>query len=250
MVVEQQRTAIVTGAARRVGRALAAMLAENGWTVLAHVRAESDDIPPGTIKVAADLEDASAAARIFDAAAALPPVALLVNNAARFAWDGPGKLDRDEFRRHLAINALAPATLIEELARRRQGGGDACVVNMLDSKLSAPNPDYLSYTVSKAALSALTDLYARALAPRGIRVNAVAPALMLRSNGQTEENFRAMHANNPLGRGIEPGHVAEAVLYLADAGAVTGQTLVVDGGQRFMALERDVQFLEAGGGKA
>ena len=104
--------------------------------------------------------------------------------------------------------------------------------------------------MSKAALSALTDLYARALAPRGIRVNAVAPALMLRSNGQTEENFRAMHANNPLGRGIEPGHVAEAVLYLADAVAVTGQTLVVDGGQRFMALERDVQFLEAGSGKA
>ena len=250
MAVDHQRTAIVTGAARRVGRALAARLVEDGWTVVAHVRAESDDGPPGSITVAADLEDEHAAARIFDAAAALPPVALLVNNAARFAWDGPGEFDREEFRRHLAINALAPATLIEELARRHRAGADACVVNLLDSKLAAPNADYLSYTVSKAALSALTDLYARAFATRGIRVNAVAPALLLRSNGQTEENFRAMHANNPLGRGIEPGHVAEAVIYLANAVSVTGQTILVDGGQRFMALERDVQFLEPGGGKA
>lgn len=250
MAVEQQRTAIVTGAARRVGRALAAMLAENGWTVLAHVRSESDDAPPGTVKVAADLEDADGAARIFDAAKALPPVGLLVNNAARFAWDGPGDLDREEFRRHLATNALAPATLIEELARRHRDGSDACVVNLLDSKLATPNPDYLSYTVSKAALSALTDLYARALASRGIRVNAVAPALMLRSSGQDEENFRAMHANNPLGRGVEPKHVAEAVIYLANAVTVTGQTMLLDSGQRFMALERDVQFIEVGSGKA
>lgn len=246
MAVDHQRTAIVTGAARRVGRALAAILVEKGWTVLAHVRAESDDGPPGTIKVTADLDDAGAAARIFDAAATLPPVELLVNNAARFGWDAPGELDREEFRRHLATNALAPALLIEELARRHPPGGNACVVNLLDSKLAASNADYLSYTVSKAALLALTDLYARALAPRGIRVNAVAPSLMLRSSGQTEENFRAMHANNPLGRGVEPRHVAEAINYLANATTVTGQTIVVDGGQRFMALERDVQFIDSG----
>ena len=245
MAAPDQRTAIVTGAARRVGRVIAEALVDKGWTVVAHVRAEIDEVPSGAIKVAADLEDPTAAAAIFDAAPG--PVALLVNNAARFAWDGPGELDRDEFARHLSTNALAPASLIEALAKRHRTGDDACVVNLLDSKLSAPNPDYLSYTVSKAALAALTELYARSLAPAGIRVNAVAPALMLRSRGQSEENYAAMHANNPLGWGVEPSDVVDAILYLERAKAVTGQTILVDGGQRFMALARDVQFLGSEG---
>ena len=239
-------TAIVTGAARRVGRAIAEGLLEAGWTVLAHVRKESDGVPAGAAKVAADLEDLGAAAAIFDAAGALPPVRLLVNNAARFAWDAAGSLDHQEFARHLAINARAPALLIEEFARRHDQGLDACVVNLLDSKLVAPNPDYLSYTVSKQALQQLTDLYARALASAGIRVNAVAPSLMLRSSGQSEENFEAMQAHNPLHRPVEPKDVIAAILYLAEAPTVTGQTIVIDGGQRFMALDRDVQFLGPG----
>lgn len=248
MAAANERTAIVTGAARRVGRAVAEALLTEGWTVIAHVRRDADDVPAGAVKVAADLEEPGAAAAIFDVARA--PVALLVNNAARFAWDGPGALDRTEFSRHLATNALAPASLIEEMARRHRPGTDACVINMLDSKLAAPNPDYLSYTVSKAALAAVTDLYARALAPARIRVNAIAPALILRSSGQSEENYAAMHANNPLGRGVVPGDVADAILYLANAKAVTGQVIVIDGGQRFMALDRDVQFLGAVAGEA
>jgi NAD(P)-dependent dehydrogenase (short-subunit alcohol dehydrogenase family) len=241
MAAPDQRTAIVTGAARRVGLALAEALVREGWTVVAHVRSNGDEAPAGAIKIAADLDDPGAAAAIFDAAPG--PVTLLVNNAARFAWDAPGALDRDEFARHLATNALAPASLIEEIARQHPRGSEACVVNLLDSKLAAPNPDYLSYTVSKAALAALTNLYARALAPVRIRVNAIAPALMMQSNGQTEENYATMHANNPLGRGVEPSDVVDAILYLERAKTVTGQTILVDGGQRFMALERDVQFL-------
>ena len=118
------------------------------------------------------------------------------------------------------------------------------MVNLLDSKLSAANPDYLSYTLSKAALAMLTELAARALAPRGLRVNGIAPALMLRSTGQSEKNFEVMHANNPLGRGVEPQDVVEAVRYLIRATAVTGQVITIDSGQRFMTLERDVQFLD------
>jgi NAD(P)-dependent dehydrogenase (short-subunit alcohol dehydrogenase family) len=124
-------------------------------------------------------------------------------------------------------------------------GGDALVVNLLDSKLSAPNPDYLSYTLSKHALAALTDLAARALAPRSIRVNGIAPGLMLRSAGQTEENYEAMHADNPLRRGVEPRDVVSALRYLIDAKAVTGEVVTIDSGHRFMALDRDVQFLGA-----
>ena len=248
MSVPLERTAIVTGAARRVGRAIAEALLAEGWRVVAHVRTGSDPVPQGAVKIAADLEDSSAPIAILDAANSLPPVRLLVNNAARFAWDGPGSIDPAEFKGHLAINALAPALLIEELSRRHRRGDDACVVNLLDSKVAAINPDYLSYTISKQALSTITDLYARALADQGVRVNAVAPALMLRSSGQSEENYRAMHANNPLGRAVEPSDVVDAIQYLAGARAVTGQTIVIDGGQRFMALERDVQFLTSGGG--
>lgn len=246
MAEQAKRTAIVTGAARRLGFEIARSLVAAGWTVLAHVRNEQDPVPEGANWVAADLEHPGAARAIFEAAATLPPVGLLVNNAARFAWDGPGVVDAKEFDRHLAVNARAPALLIDELARRHRPGAGAAIVNLLDSKLFAPNPDFFSYTVSKHALMSLTDLYARALAHKGIRVNAIAPALMLRSSGQSEENYRAMHANNPLRRGVEPGDVVDAILYLAGASAVTGQTIVIDGGQRFMALERDVQFLDPG----
>src|SRR5205085_11076721 len=139
----------------------------------------------------------------------------------------------------------APALLLERLARAHEEGRDALVVNLLDSKLAAPNPDYLSYTLSKQALAGLTELAARALASKGIRVNGIAPAVMLRSSGQSEENFVAMHAHNPLQRGVEPADVVQALKYLVDARCVTGEVLVIDSGQRFFSLERDVQFLAA-----
>jgi NAD(P)-dependent dehydrogenase (short-subunit alcohol dehydrogenase family) len=242
--MEEQRTAIVTGAGKRVGAAIAEALVADGWIVVAHVHHTDDCVPEGTSKVVADLADPTCADTIFEAANELPPVQLLVNNAARFAWDQFGEFDGVELAPHMAVNLRAPALLIEELARRHMTGEDALVVNLLDSKLSAPNPDYLSYTVSKQALAGLTELAARALAPRGIRVNGIAPGLMLRSSGQSEENFRAMHASNPLGRGVQPSDVVDAIRYLIGARCVTGQVLTIDSGQRFMALERDVQFLD------
>ena len=237
-----ERTAIVTGAGKRVGSEIARALLSDRWNVVAHVHHADDEVPEGAIKAVADLSDPVAADAIFAGAASLPPVRLLVNNAARFAWDGFGAFSSDEFDAHMAINVRAPALLIERFAREHQGG-DALIVNLLDSKLAAPNPDYLSYTVSKQALAGLTDLAARALAPRGIRVNGIAPGLMLRSSGQTEENFEAMHANNPLRRGVQPNDVIDAIRYFVNARSVTGQTLVIDSGQRFLGLDRDVQFL-------
>lgn len=237
-----ERTAIVTGAARRVGAEIAAALVADGWTVIAHVHRDDDGVPEGAVKVVADLEAKDCAETVFAAAQGLAPVRLLVNNAARFAWDGFGEFSPGAFDAHMAVNARAAALLIERLAIQDDGGG-ALVVNLLDSKLSAPNPDYLSYTLSKAALAALTELAARALAPRSIRVNGIAPALMLRSSGQSEENFNAMHENNPLRRGVLPQDVVGALRYLIEATAVTGQVITIDSGQRFMALERDVQFL-------
>jgi NAD(P)-dependent dehydrogenase (short-subunit alcohol dehydrogenase family) len=238
-----ERTAIVTGAGKRVGAAIAQALVADGWAVLAHVHHEQDLVPDGAARVVADLADERCADAIFEAAAAMPPVRLLVNNAARFAWDGFGDFSAGEFDAHMAINVRAPTLLIQRLAAVH-GGGDALVVNLLDAKLASPNPDYLSYSLSKDALAALTELAARALAPRSIRVNGIAPALMLRSSGQSEENFQAMHANNPLRRGVEPDDVIDALRYLIGATAVTGHVITIDSGQRFMALERDVQFLD------
>lgn len=242
-----QRTAIVTGAARRVGRRLAEALLADGWLVVAHVHDQADGVPEGAVRVVADLAQADCAARIFAAASA--PVSLLVNNAARFGGDSLDSPDADEFAAHMAVNARAPLLLISEMARRHEllrevGGGEALIVNMLDAKLVAPNPDFLSYTMSKYALAGLTEVAARALAGQGIRVNAIAPALMLPSGEQSAENFEAMHAANPLNIGVEVDDVVAALRYLVGARTVTGQTLILDGGQRFMALTRDVQFLE------
>ena len=236
-------TAIVTGAGKRVGAEIARSLLADGWAVIAHVHRAADAVPQGAVKAIADLSDHDCADAIFGAAAGLPPVRLLVNNAARFAWDDLESFRTDELTAHMAVNVQAPLLLARRFASEHANGEDGLIVNLLDSKLAAPNPDYLSYTLSKSALAAFTDLAARALAPRGIRVNGIAPGLMLRSSGQSEENFEAMHANNPLRRGVEPQDIADAIRYLAGARCVTGQTLAIDSGHRFMALDRDVQFL-------
>ena len=242
------RTAIVTGAGKRVGADIARALVADGWTVVAHVRSDGDPVPEGTVKAPADLADAGCAQAIFEPTRELPPVRLLVNNAARFERDGFGDFNAGEFEAHLNVNVRAPLLLTEAFAAAHDGERDGLIVNILDSKLAAPNPDFLSYTLSKQALAGLTELAARALAPRGIRVNGLAPSLMLRSTGQSEENFVAMQSANPLRRGVEPGDVVAALRYLIAAPAVTGQVLTIDGGQRFWSLERDVQFLSPSGG--
>jgi len=240
--MQEQRTAIVTGAGKRVGRQIASALMEDGWTVIAHVRSSGGDVPQGAVSVVADLEDEDCAERIFSAAAALPPVRLLVNNAARFTYDSAEAFDPKSFMSHMAVNARAPILLAQRFAQQH-GSGDALVVNILDSKLFALNADFLSYTLSKQALATATELLARAFAATGIRVNAIAPALMLQSPGQTEDNFKAMHGANPLQRGVDPQDLVSAVRYLIGATKVTGQSLVIDSGHRFLQLTRDVQFL-------
>ena len=240
MADQPTRTAIVTGASKRVGRAIAEALLDDGWAVVAHVHHDGDDVPDGAKAVVADLAEADCAARIF--AVTDGPIGLLVNCAARFAHDDLARFDGNEFDSHMAVNVRAPVLLTRAFAERASAEG-GLVVNLLDSKLSAPNPDFLSYTLSKMALAGLTELSARALAAKKIRVNAIAPALMLRSDGQDDANFEAMHRFNPLQRGVEPGDVIGALRYLIGATAVTGQTITIDGGQRFWALERDVQYL-------
>lgn len=244
MINGRDRTAIVTGAGKRVGAVIASALAGRGWSVISHVRRKGDEVPAGTAKVVADLASPECASTIFAAAESLPPVRLLVNNAARFVRDGFGEFSSAEFEAHMVVNLRAPLLLTEAFAAAHEDGEDGLVVNILDSKLASPNPDFLSYTLSKQGLAGFTVLAARHLAAKGIRVNGIAPALMLRSAGQSPENFSRMHEHNPLRRGVEPEHIVRAIDYFVATPTVTGEVLTIDAGQRFAALPRDVQFLE------
>lgn len=238
-----ERTAVVTGGGKRIGAHLVQALLDRGWIVIAHVRREEDEVAQGAIKAVAELSHADCADRIFAACADLPPIRLLVNNAARFGWDDLDEFSPEEFDAHMHVNVRAPVLLTRAFAAQHRGG-QGLIVNVLDSKLAAPNADFLSYTLSKQTLAGFTEIAARALASRGIRVNGIAPSLMLRSPGQSDENFRKMHTRNPLGTGVDPAHIIAALDFLVTSPAVTGEVMVIDGGQRFEPPSRDVQFLE------
>lgn len=235
------KVALVTGAARRIGRAIALGLARDGWAVAVHYRGSKADAAAvaGEIEAVggraailrADLTDAGEVAGLLPAAAAaLGPVTCLVNNASVFENDGIANLTRAGWDRHLETNLWAPLALIQAFARQLPEGAEGNVVNLLDQRVWNPTPYFLSYTVSKAALWTLTQTLALALAPR-IRVNAVGPGPTLPSARQTKAQFERQCALMPLRRGTTPEEIAEAVRYLIGARAVTGQMLALDGGQ-------------------
>ena len=243
------RTAIVTGGARRIGAELCRALAADGWHVLIHClksRGEAEQLA-GTIGnsrvVAADLADPGAAPAIMAALEGMPAARLLVNNASRFGYDSVDDFAAEEWDRHQAINLRAPALLAQAFARRLEGEG-GLIVNMLDAKLTHPNPDFFSYSIAKIGLGGLTELLARAYAARGIRVCGIAPSVTLLSGPQSRENFDAVHRFNALGRGVTAEDIVRALRFIIDSPTLTGQTITLDGGQRFLGLPRDVQFLE------
>jgi NAD(P)-dependent dehydrogenase (short-subunit alcohol dehydrogenase family) len=243
---EGPRTAIVTGGARRIGAEIARALGADGWHVLIHCnrsRAEAEALAAelgNASVVAAELADPAAAERIVDAADALPPLRLLVNSASRFVFDSALDFTVEGWDSHLDVNLRAPALLSRAFAARAQRG---LIVNLLDAKLSQPNPDFFSYTVSKMGFAGLTELLARALAP-AIRVCAIAPSVTLVSGPQSRENFDEVHRLNALGRGVDAADIVRALRFIVATPVLTGQTIVLDGGQRFLSLPRDVQFLE------
>jgi NAD(P)-dependent dehydrogenase (short-subunit alcohol dehydrogenase family) len=249
MEFEGPRTAIVTGGARRIGAALCRALAEDGWHLLIHCHASTDEAAAlarelgNAATVSADLADPSAPAAIMAALDGLPPARLLVNNASRFAYDTADGFTTEGWDKHQAINLRAPALLSQAFADRA-GAGGGLIVNLLDAKLAQPNPDFFSYTVSKIGLAGLTELSARAFAARAIRVCGIAPSVTLVSGAQTRDNFDEVHRLNALGRGVEVGEIVAALRFLIAVPTVTGQVIALDGGQRFLGLPRDVQFLE------
>jgi NAD(P)-dependent dehydrogenase (short-subunit alcohol dehydrogenase family) len=244
---EGPRTAIVTGGAKRIGAALCRALAEDGWHLLIHCRRAFEEAEAlaaelgNAAVVSADLAAPDAATRVMAAMEGLPPARLLVNNASRFAFDSADDFTIDSWEAHLATNLRAPALLSQAFAARAEGLG--LIVNLLDSKLAQPNPDFFSYTISKFGLAGLTELGARAWAERGIRVCAIAPSVTLVSGAQ--KNFDSVHGLNALGRGVRVEEIVGALRFIIATPTLTGQTITLDGGQRFLGLPRDVQYLES-----
>jgi NAD(P)-dependent dehydrogenase (short-subunit alcohol dehydrogenase family) len=239
------QTALVTGGAQRIGRAIVLALARSGYAVAVH--AHRSLAPAGELcaeivaaggtaaVVVGDLADHGAVSALVPAAAAaVGPLTLLVNNASVFEPDEVGALDRARFDRHYAVNLRAPVFLAEafaaQVAAHVPAGANASVVNLLDQRVYKPTPRYLSYGLAKSGLHAATTTLAQALAPR-VRVNAVAPGPAVPNARQDAETFARLCRAVPLGHGPTPEEIADAVLFLAAAASITGQTITVDGGQ-------------------
>jgi len=242
--------ALVTGGARRLGREIALELAAQGWDVAVHY-GNSQAQAHATVQElrALGAEAHAFAADLADEAAcrALVPAVLshfgrlgaVVNNASLFEYDDVQTFGHALMDRHWRSN-VAPAVLLAQALHAHLDGGTVtgCMVNLLDQKLWNPNPDFLSYTLSKAALEAATTLLAQALAPR-VRVVGVAPGLTLTSHLLSDEKFAALHTLSPLGRSSTPEDVAATVKFALENRSITGTTLMVDGGQHLIKFERD-----------
>jgi NAD(P)-dependent dehydrogenase (short-subunit alcohol dehydrogenase family) len=238
-------TAIVTGGAKRIGAEIVRALASDGWHVLIHYHRSRDEAEAlaaetGGSIVQADLADPAAAGTIIAALDGLPPPRLLVNNASLFAHDDLADFTPESWAAHMDVNLRAPALLSRAFAAR---AGQGLIVNLLDAKLAAPNPDFFSYTISKIGLAGLTELCARAFAP-AIRVNAIAPSVTMVSGPQSRANFDKVHGLNALERGVDVAEIVGALRFIIASPSMTGHTILLDGGQRFLSLPRDVQFLE------
>lgn len=246
-----QRAALVTGGARRIGRAIVEALAEAGYAVAIHCRSSRREAEELAVRlaakggkthvVAADLARKDETARLIDEARnAIGPLTLLVNSASIFEEDGIADLDVAVFERHMEVNLRAPLILSRDFARQAQTVSKPSIVNIIDQKVLRPNPRCFSYTLAKAGLWSATQTMAQAFAP-AIRVNAVAPGPTVPNPRDKEAGLAREAAATLLGKRIEPRAIAEAVLYLAGAENVTGQMIAVDSGQHLGWLTPDVQ---------
>lgn len=242
-------TAIVTGGAKRIGAAIVRALAADGWHVVIHCHHSRRDAEAlaaevgNAVIVTADLADPNAGETLVAATHGLPPLALLVNSASQFAYDRIEDFSVAGFDNHMAVNLRAPALITRAFAAAlAPSDTPALVINLLDAKLESLNPDYFTYTLSKIGLEGLTELTARAYAPR-LRCAAIAPAVTLVSGPQSRENFEAVHDMNPLRRGVTVAEIVAALRFIIATPTYNAQTITLDGGQRLMGLRRDVAYM-------
>ena len=234
-------TALITGGARRIGRALVAAAADAGFDVAIHVRSVDDEAETAAAEVRArgrkaailpcDLrKESTTVALVGEAEGELGPVTLLVNCASVFEEDAFSDMNRASWDAHMETNLRAPLVLAQAFARRLPADREGLIVNVLDQRVLNPTPEFFSYSLSKAALWDATRILAQALAPR-VRVNGIGPGPTLPSTYQDQATFDAEAAATLMGRSVPPSQIALALRYLIDATSVTGQMIAVDSGQ-------------------
>lgn len=244
--------ALVTGAARRIGAGLARELAALGHAVAVHHRSGADEAQAlvreieaaggRAVALPADLSTPQACLDLVAAAeAALGPVEVLVNSASRFEHDTILDLTPQGWADHLAANLTAPVFLIQAFATRLPADAKGLVVNILDQKVSGPNPDHFSYTAGKVALAGMTPALALALAPR-IRVCGLSPGLTLVSGAQTQDDYQRGAAATPLGVSSTVDGLRRALRFILESDALTGQIITLDGGESLLRRDRDIAF--------
>ena len=236
-----------------MGAAIAIALAKGGWDVAIQyskstrdarkVVSEIERLGRRAVALDADLDDEAATrALIARATEALSVPTCLVSNASRFSVDAAATVDYDSLLSHVRVNLGAPLVLAQEMHRALKAKDRGVVIHLLDQKLFNPNPDFLSYTLSKSALHHATTLLAQAFAPK-LRVVGIAPGITLPSADQTRAEFAKAHAKTPLGRSSTVDDIAAAVRFAVESPAITGTTLLVDGGQHLVPTERDILFV-------
>lgn len=241
MVQIKKKAALVTGAGKRIGREIAIDLADHGWTVGVHYfrsKAAADDVVStiqrrGGMAVALQANlarEESAGTLVATAVEAMGPLGCLINNASLFERDEARSVTRDSWDRHMETNLRAPFVLMQDFARQLPEGEPGCIINMLDQRVWNLTPHFVSYTVSKMGLWALTRTMAMALAP-SIRVNAIGPGPTLPSDRQSEEHFASQWESVPLARATAPREICETVRFILNTPAMTGQMIALDGGE-------------------
>jgi NAD(P)-dependent dehydrogenase (short-subunit alcohol dehydrogenase family) len=253
-IPKRPHVAVITGASRRLGRAIALDFAQRGWVTALHVHYRDD---PDVTSLLADITAVGGHAAIFAAdlcdqtsvEALIPAVAralgaprCLINNASMFVYDDISTLSSTQWDRHFAINLKAPVFLAQAMAAHlpeSPAPDNGVIINIIDQRVWKPTPHFLSYSGAKSGLWAMTQTLAQALAPR-IRVNAIGPGPMLRSVHQSEAEFEAQCAATPLGRGTNPTEVISAIRFILDAPAMTGQMIALDGGQHLAWQTPDI----------
>lgn len=253
MSIHCRKVALVTGAAKRIGRSIALAMAQKGWDIAVHYRRSGNEalatvrdieaLGQRAMAFSCDLSDEKAVKALLpNVIDKLGSIACVVNNASLFDYDDATSFSVTRLDAHMHVNLAVPILLAQALHDATAEGSQSVVINLLDQKLFNLNPDFLSYTLSKAALHTATTMLAQALAPK-VRVVGIAPGITMRSGDQTPEGFEKAHAVTPLGRSSTPDDIAATVCFIAESPAITGSTLLVDGGQHLVSLQRDVMFV-------
>lgn len=240
------KIALVTGAGKRLGAAIAKALAEDGYKIWAHFNRSADEAG----QIVADIRASGGEAEVvqFDLSntdtlaplvRGLGHVDVLINSASIFDFDSADHLDPAAMHHILNINLVAPCLLASVMAEGHTARNSGCVINLLDQKLFNLNPDHFSYTLAKAGLHAATETMAMQFAPR-VRVNGIAPGLTLPAPDMDQSAFAAAHVENPMGGGSTPEDIVRTVRFILASPAMTGETIIVDGGEHLMRRHRDV----------